>query len=64
MQLVKPLVYFAKGFFGSSYFVEISEGSLEAHFLFFKFGKISYWFTRFCSTVTADFGWEEGRFFS
>lgn len=24
-QLVKPLVYLAKGFFGSSYFVEISE---------------------------------------
>ena len=33
-QLVKPLVYFAKGFFGSSYFVEISE--VEKHIFYFS----------------------------
>lgn len=36
-QLVKPLVYFAKGFFRSSYFVEISE--VWKHVFFFQVWK-------------------------
>lgn len=41
-QLVKPLVYFAKGFFRSSYFVEISEVWKHVFFQVWKNKLLAY----------------------